>query len=149
MKKVLAWVCVFVFVALVFAPFIALAEEAEAVQFELTGILQAAISLVTAVLAAGITYVWKKHLKPWLVQRELMAVAEMVVSAVEAILGRYKGAEKWELALQKMAGYGYNVDSAAVIDALNAAWKQLDLTQLTAGEKKPEEEKPPEESTAE
>lgn len=150
MKKVLAWCCLFVFIALLAVPFTVLAEEAGAVKFELTGILQAGVSLIAAVLAAGIAYVWNKWLKPWLVQRDLMHVAEMVVAAVEAALGRYKGAEKWALALEKMAAYGYDIDNDAVLDALNAAWKKLDLTQLTAGEKKPEEEKPPEEeSTAE
>ena len=149
MKKVFAWVCLFLLVAFLIVPLSSLAESAEPVKLELTGVLQAGISLIAAALAAGITYVWNKWVKPWLIQRDLMHVAEMVVAAVEAALGRYKGAEKWDLALEKMASYGYDIDSDAVLDALSAAWKKLDLTQLTAGEKKPEETKPPEETAAE
>ena len=150
MKKVFAWVCLFLLVAFLVVPLSSLAESTEPVKLELTGVLQSGISLITAALAAGITYVWNKWVKPWLIQRDLMHVAEMVVAAVEAALGRHKGAEKWALALEKMASYGYDIDSGAVLDALSAAWKKLDLTQLTAGEKKLEEEKPPEEeSTAE
>ena len=67
--------------------------------------------------------------------RDLSDAAKIVVGAVEALLGRYCGEEKWELALQKMAERGFNIDSDAVMDALRAAWKELDLQQIMAGEK--------------
>ena len=79
--------------------------------------------------------VWVKHVRPWLEQRDLSDAAKIVVGAVEALLGRYCGEEKWELALQKMAERGFNIDSDAVMDALRAAWKELDLQQIMAGEK--------------
>ena len=145
MRKFFAWVCLLLMLAFVFVPVISLAEGQE-VRIDVTEVLCSFISFATAVLAALAVYVWNKYLKPWLVQRDLMHVADMVVAAAEAALGRYNGAEKWALALEKMACYGYDIDSEAVLDAISAAWKQLDLRQLTAGEKKPEE-KPPEQVT--
>ena len=37
--------------------------------------------------------------------------------------------------MQKMAARGFNIDSDAVMDALRAAWKELDIQQIMAGEK--------------
>ena len=37
--------------------------------------------------------------------------------------------------MQKMAERGFNIDSDAVMDALRAAWKELDIQQIMAGEK--------------
>lgn len=118
-------------------PVYAGAETAETA-FEMTGIIEALIALFAAVGLAILRYVWKKYIRDWLVQNELMEVAEIVVNAVEAIVGRGKGEEKWAMALEKMANeYGFDVNSEAVQDALRAAWKQLDLSQLMAGEKTP------------
>jgi hypothetical protein len=125
-----------------------LAEGAEAdIAFDLTHILSSAVSLLGAAFYALIVYAWKKFVKPWLVQTELMDVAEIVVGAAEAIMGRKNGDVKWELALSKLQEYGYNVDSEIVMDAVRAAWKQLDLSQIMAGEKDhpPEGEETPEE----
>lgn len=120
------------------------AEQAEPL-LDVTGIVVALISLVTAAVSALLVWVWKKYMKPWLVRNNLMDVAEIVVNAVEAIKGRYNGAEKWALALEKMAKeYGYNIEDETVLNALRVAWKQLDLKQLLAGEK----EKPPETAEA-
>lgn len=113
--------------------FPALAEEAAMV--DVTDVFTAAIALIAGVAAALISYVCRKWIRPWLEQRELMDVAEIVVNAVEAIMGRGCGADKWVMALDKMAGYGFRVDSAAVEEALLAAWKKLDLSQMIAGEK--------------
>ena len=104
--------------------------------FDVTGIIEALIALIAAVGLAVLRYVWKKYIRDWLVQNELMEVAKIVVNAVEAIVGRGKGEEKWTMALEKMANeYGFDVNSEAVQDALRAAWTQLDLSQLMAGEK--------------
>lgn len=150
MKKMMIFVCS---LCLVFAfPVAATAEAAEAV-FDWTGIIETGVALVAAVVLALTTWAWKRYIKPWLMQADLMEVAVIVVNAVEAIKGRYNGEEKWALALEKIKEYGYSVDSEAVLDALRAAWKQLDLSMLMAGEKEPamedvpvevEELKPPE-----
>ena len=122
-----------------------LAEEVEAVSFDLTEILSTAISLIAALLYGLILYAWKKYIKPWLVQSDLGEVAMIVVEAVEAIVGRGNGEKKLDLALEKMKAYGYNIDNEVVLDAVRSAWKKLDLNQIMAGEKK----KPPEEVLAE
>lgn len=132
MKKLLILFCT---LCLICTP--ALAEET--VRVDVTGIVTSLIALIAGVGAALLSYVWKRWAKPWLKQKQLMEVAEIVVNAVEAILGRGYGADKWILALDKMAQYGFDVESQAVEDALNAAWKKLDLSQMMAGEKKPEE----------
>ena len=48
-------------------------------------------------------------------------------TAVEALLGRYTGDDKWQLALEKMEALGWNVDAQQVIDALKAAWQKIKL----------------------
>ena len=132
MKKLLILICT---LCMICAP--ALAEEA--VRVDVTDVVTSLIALIAGVGAALLSYVWKRWAKPWLEQKKLMEVAEIVVNAVEAILGRGYGADKWILALDKMAQYGFDVESQAVEDALNAAWKKLDLSQMMAGEKKPDE----------
>ena len=103
-----------------------------------TEMLVAAIGLVATAL--GSCFV-RRYLIPWLQEKNLMDVATMVVDAVEALYGRFNGAAKWEEALEKMAEYGFSVNNSLVLDALMAAWQQLDLRQLAAGAKMPPEEK--------
>ena len=143
MKKVMA---IWMVMALLCLPVLALAEQGEAVvAVDWTALVVAVIGTAAAFLGACLRQAWVKHVRPWLEQRDLSDAAKIVVSAVEALLGRYCGAEKWELALQKMAERGFNMDSDAVMDALRAAWKELDLQQIMAGEKisgdKPPDEK--------
>lgn len=102
-----------------------------------TEIVLALIGVVVALLSVGMTYAWKKWIKPWLLIHGLYEEAEIVVGAVEAILGRHLGEDKWRLAIKKMQERGFNVDDVRVLDALRAAWKKLDLTQLLSGEKEP------------
>lgn len=105
---------------------------------DFTEILVALISLVATVLFSVLVYFGKKYVLPWVEQHDLSQAAEIVVNAVEAILGRYVGEDKWTLALKKMQGMGWNVDSERVIDALKAAWEKLNLKQIEAGVKAPE-----------
>lgn len=109
------------------------ADPASDVLFDLTDVL---IAVVLAV--AG--FVWRKWVRPWLMSKQLMDEAGIVVNAVEALIGRGNGAEKWAKAVEKMNAYGFNVDADIVLDALRAAWRKLNTEQLQAGEK----EKPPE-----
>lgn len=97
--------------------------------------------IIAVVLAVG-GYVWRKWLHPWLERKQLVYEAEIVVNAVEALMGRGNGAEKWKLAVEKIQQYGFNVDFDIVTDALRAAWRKLNTEQVQAGEK----EKPPEEA---
>lgn len=109
------------------------ADPAPAVLFDLTDVL------IAVVLAVG-GFVWRKWVRPWLESKQLMDEAKIVVNAVEALIGRGNGTEKWKLAVEKMNAYGFNVDADIVLDALRTAWRNMNTEQLTAGEK----EKPPE-----
>ena len=81
-------------------------------------ITMAIVYLFGTALSALLGRVWVKYVKPWLSQRDLTDAAKIVVEAVEALLGRYCGEDKWKLALEKMAERGFYTDSQQVIDAL-------------------------------
>ena len=151
MKKMLCWACLLMALALL--PALAMAEEAAtmpevATSIDWTALVVAVIGVIGTALSALLGRVWVKYVKPWLEQRDLTDAAKIVVEAVEALLGRYCGEDKWKLALQKMADRGFYTESQEVIDALKAAWKQLDMAMIAAGEKDVygigEPEKPPE-----
>lgn len=105
---------------------------------DMTYVLIFAILLIGAVLTALATCAWRKWVQPWIEEHQLEEEASIVVSAVEAILGRYQGQAKWEMALQKMQERGWNINVQEVLDALKAAWQLLDLKQIEAGVKVPE-----------
>ena len=151
MKKMLCWACLLMALALL--PALAMAEEIAtmpevAASIDWTALVVAVIGVIGTALSALIGRVWVKYVRPWLEQRDLTDAAKIVVEAVEALLGRYCGEDKWKLALEKMAERGFYTDSQQVIDALKAAWKQLDMAMIAAGEKDVygigEPEKPPE-----
>lgn len=131
MKKIL---CMLLAMLLALAAVPALAEEAVEA-FDWTDVIIAAIGLVAALLGCGAAWCWRRWVRPWLEQRELTEAAEIVVWAVEAIMGRYCGEEKWYAALERMKERGWNIDSQEVLDALKSAWKALDLKQIISGEK--------------
>ena len=135
---------------LLLLPALAMAQEAAVMSggtelIDWTALVVAVIGVIGTAASALIGRVWVRYVKPWLEQRDLSDAAKIVVEAVEALLGRYCGEDKWKLALQKMADRGFYTDSQQVIDALKAAWKQLDMAMIAAGEKKINEpDKPPE-----
>lgn len=100
-----------------------------------TPVFIAAIVLAAALLYIGLKLLWRKHIRPWLETNHLAEDAKLVVTAVEALVGRHHGDEKWAIALKKMQEKGWNIDAEAVQDALAAAWKLLDLEQIASGEK--------------
>ncbi len=151
MKKM--FFCVLPLTVLALFPVLAMAEGAAGVAasapvIDWTALVVAVIGVIGTLASALLGRVWVKYVKPWLSHRDLTDAAKIVVEAVEALLGRYCGEDKWKLALEKMADRGFYTDSQQVIDALKAAWKQLDMAMIAAGEKdvygtgKPE--KPPE-----
>lgn len=151
MKKMICWACLLMALALL--PALAMAQEAAVMSggtelIDWTALVVAVIGVIGTAASALIGRVWAKYVKPWLLQRDLTDAAKIVVEAVEALLGRYCGEDKWKLALEKMAERGFYTDSQQVIDALKAAWKQLDMAMIAAGEKDVygigEPEKPPE-----
>ena len=151
MKKMIF--CVLLLTVLALLPALATAEgaagvDASAPVIDWTALVVAMIGVIGTAASALLGRVWVKYVKPWLEQRDLTDAAKIVVEAVEALLGRYCGEEKWKLALEKMADRGFYTDSQQVTDALKAAWKQLDRAMIAAGEKDVygigEPEKPPE-----
>ena len=150
MKKMIYWACRLMALALL--PALAMAEgagtAASAPVIDWTALVVAVIGVIGTAVSALLGRVWVNYVRPWLEQRDLTDAAKIVVEAVEALLGRYCGEEKWRLALEKMADRGFYTDSQQVIDALKAAWKQLDMAMIAAGEKDVygigEPEKPPE-----
>ncbi len=138
MKKMLCCVCLLMVLALL--PALAMAEEAVtmpevAASIDWTALVVAMIGVIGTAVSALLGRVWVKYVRPWLEQRDLTDAAKIVVEAVEALLGRYCGEDKWKLALEKMQDRGFDVDSEIVMDALRSAWKQLDIDQIASGEK--------------
>lgn len=133
MKKVMA---IWMVIALLCLPVLALAEQGEAaVAVDWTALVVAVIGTAAAFLGACLRQVWVKYVRPWLEQRNLSDAARIVVDAVEALLGRYCGEDKWRMALRKMQERGFNVDEDQVVDALHAAWYQLNQAMILSGEK--------------
>lgn len=133
MKKAMA---IWMVMALLCLPVLALAEQGEAaVAVDWTALVVAVIGTAAAFLGACLRQVWVKYVRPWLEQRNLSDAARIVVDAVEALLGRYCGEDKWRMALRKMQERGFNVDEDQVVDALHAAWYQLNQAMILSGEK--------------
>lgn len=133
MKKTMA---IWMVMALLCMPVLALAEQGEAaVAVDWTALVVAVIGTAAAFLGACLRQVWVKYVRPWLEQRSLSDAARIVVDAVEALLGRYCGEDKWRMALRKMQERGFNVDEDQVVDALHAAWYQLNQAMILSGEK--------------
>lgn len=142
-KKMICWVLLSTLLLLL--PTLAMAEEAATVpeaagSIDWTALVVAVIGVIGTALSALIGRVWVKYVRPWLEQRDLTDAAKIVVEAVEALLGRYCGEDKWKLALEKMQERGFNIDSDIVMDALRSAWKQLDIDQMASGEKEKKSE---------
>lgn len=143
MKKMLCWACLLTALALI--PALAMAEEVAtmpevAASIDWTALVVAVIGVIGTAVSALIGRVWVKYVRPWLEQRDLTDAAKIVVEAVEALLGRYCGEDKWKLALEKMQERGFNIDSDIVMDALRSAWKRLDIDQMASGEKEKKSE---------
>lgn len=133
MKKAMA---IWMVMALLCLPVLALAEQGEAaVAVDWTALVVAVIGTAAAFLGACLRQVWVQQVRPWLEQRNLSDAARIVVDAVEALLGRYCGEDKWRMALRKMQERGFNVDEEQVVDALHAAWYQLNQAMILSGEK--------------
>ena len=100
----------------------------------MTNIIVYAIGLITMILVTIITV----HVVPWLKDKHLFDLAVVAVDAAEALYGRYHGEEKFKAALDSLKAHGYDIESDRVIEAVRAAWKQLDQAMYMDGEKKPD-----------
>ena len=141
MREIMVWLLALV---LLLTPVWALAEESILKQVDWTQVVVSVIGALAAAMSAMLARVWMRYVRPWLEKRDMIDAAKIAVEAAEAMLGRYLGEDKWKYALNRMKEMGFNIQSDVVLDALKAAWKQLDLKQLASGEK----DKPPEEASA-
>ena len=141
MRKIMVWMLALV---LLLTPVWALAEESILKQVDWTQVVVSIIGALAAAMSAMLARVWTRYVRPWLEKRDMIDAAKIAVEAAEAMLGRYLGKDKWKYALNRMKYMGFNIESEVVLDALKAAWKQLDLKQLASGEKT----KPPEAASA-
>ena len=142
-KKMLCWALLSTLLALL--PALAMAEGDAitpeiAASIDWTALVVAVFGVIGTAVSALIGRVWVKYVRPWLEQRDLTDAAKIVVEAVEALLGRYCGEDKWKLALEKMQERGFSIDSDIVMDALRSAWKRLDIDQMASGEKEKKSE---------
>lgn len=99
----------------------------------MTNIITYIIGLAAIVLSTMIA----TQLVPWLKDKRLYDAAVIAVQAAEAIYGRYNGDEKLKAALDSLAERGYDIESDKVLEAVKAAWKQLDQAMYLDGEKTP------------
>lgn len=96
-----------------------------------TEIIIFVIGLVMSVCVSLLT----KQVIPWLKAKNLYDAAQVAVDAAEALYGRYDGEKKLKAALEALAQKGYDIESTAVINAVQAAWKNLDSVMHMSGEK--------------
>lgn len=107
--------------------------------------------LIGGIASIASVFIWKwlyplikNSIVPWLEDKNMLMLADAAVKYAEAMLGRYNGEEKWNIALDWLRSKGWNIDNESVIAALKAAWYSLNLDQLKAGIKELEQEpKPP------
>ena len=96
-----------------------------------TQIIIGILSLIVTICVGLIT----KQLVPWLKEKNLYEAAVIAVNAAEALYGRYKGPEKLEAALEDLKQKGFDINSKIVLNAVEAAWKELDRAMYDSGEK--------------
>lgn len=156
MKKLISLLMALLLVLTFATPIMAIAESApDAIHVPATWrdiVTQAAVWVITLIAGIVSIVLWKwvypllrDTIVPWLEEKNLLVFADAAVKYAEALLGRFNGEKKWEIALQWLDERGWNIDSEAVIAAVKAAHYSLNLEQLKAGIKKPEKQpKPPE-----
>lgn len=96
-----------------------------------TEIIIFVIGLVMSVCLSLLT----KQVIPWLKNKNLFDAASIAVDAAEALYGRYGGETKLKAALESLKAKGYDIESQPVINAVQAAWKNLDSVMHMSGEK--------------
>ena len=102
----------------------------------MTQIIVYAILLISGI----ISFMLGKYVVPWLKDKHLYEVAVVVVKSAEAAYGRGNGEQKFAAALESLKARGYDIESEKVLEAVRAAWKELDQAMYLDGEKIPIQE---------
>lgn len=96
------------------------------------------IVYIIGLISVGLSFITCKYIVPWLKDKQLYEAAVIVVKAAEAVYGRYNGEQKFKAALDSLKNRGYDIESEKVIEAVQAAWKELDQIMYLDGEKIPQ-----------
>ena len=99
--------------------------------FDWTNVIIFTIGVLVAFLEEFI----RRKLMPWLKDKKLMDAAQAAVDLAEALIGRGEGERKLQIALRQLQEKGYNIDLKSVLDAVQAAWRKLDLRMIENGKK--------------
>ena len=140
MKKVIAGALCLVMVLICAT---ALAETAidkaevgtQVVIWVMCGVLSALGALATWAAKSYVVPWLKDVAVPWLKQHNLLDAAKVAVEYAEAVVGRFNGEEKLQLALTIMESRGW-IKSDEGLQALKAKWLELELAQVLAGVKR-------------
>ena len=93
------------------------------------------IIYIIGIIATTLSILIAKQVVPWLKDKRLYDAAIIAVHAAEALYGRYNGEQKFAAALESLKQKNYDIQSEKVIEAIRAAWKQLDQAMYLDGEK--------------
>lgn len=119
----------------------ALAESVDTapVLFDWPTLIGEALSWLVRVLASAllalIGFFGRKYVTPWLHENRLTALAKELVRAAEARFGRKKGEEKLKQVFSWLRERGVDIDDTQVVQAVMAAWQDLDLEMIAIGVK--------------
>lgn len=94
-----------------------------------TAILTAVIIVVTFLF----NRLYRRTIRPYIEQAGLVDAAMIAVEAAEALYGRGHGEEKLKCAIDQLKADGWNVETNEVLNAISAAWQELDIKQIAAG----------------
>ena len=89
----------------------------------------AIISLVSLIGSWAV----KTYLIPWLEEEHLTTTAHDVVRSVEVMYKTLSGHEKLTRAIAMMKSKGIKLDEEQIVEALEAAWYNMNLDQIAIG----------------
>jgi hypothetical protein len=78
-------------------------------------------------------YILQKYVVPWLKEKRLFSLAQKLVEAAEAELGRHTGVLKWEQVAEWLTMKGLSITSVDVQQAVKAAWLELNNKMVEIG----------------
>lgn len=114
---------------------------------DLSWIIGVAIAVILAIISVKLWPIIKAFIPPCALAI-LNWFASVVVNAVESEFASGEGEQKREEAFRRienvllpmitfMERFGFTIDAERIYEAIQAAWKKLDLSQMQAGAKVP------------